>query len=247
MSYANKVKKLLLEISEKKTRKKCCKTAFSYGLSVNFKTPEISEKSKEHKIDRGIFICQGCKKAFFRGLFLSSGSISDPKDTYHLEFSIYYEDLADDIKNFADFENIFLKYVKRRKKYILYLKSSEQIEDFLYYINAEKISFELMETKILKDFRNNANRVTNFDNANIAKTSKAAAEQIKAVKLIIKKGKFDSLPDELKHTAKLRLKHIELSIREIGEISNPPVSKSGINHRMKKIIDAAKEIEELRN
>ena len=177
---------------------------------------------------------------------MSSGSISDPKDAYHLEFAIFNEDMARDIKDTADSENIFLKYVKRRNKYVLYLKSSEQIEDFLYYIHAEKISFDLMETKILKDFRNNANRITNFENANLEKTSKASAEQIEAVKLIIKKGWFDSLPDELKHTAKLRLKHIELSIREIGEISSPPVSKSGIKHRMQRIIDIAKELEKER-
>ena len=233
MSYSNKLKE---QLSEKKDRKKCCKSAFSYGSSVN------SKNSGEHKIHRDVFICHNCMKAFFRGLFLSGGSISDPKYAYHLEFSIFDENIANDIKDIAESENIFLKYVRRRKKHVLYLKSSEQIEDFLYYIHAEKISFELMETKILKDFRNNANRITNFENANLEKISKASAEQIEAVRLIIKKGGFDSLPDELKQTAKLRLQYIELSTREIGEIFTPPVSKSGITHRMQRIIDIAKEL-----
>jgi len=233
MSYSHKVKEIL---SEKKDRKKCCKSAFLYGLSII--------KSGDNKINRDILVCANCKKCFFRGLFLSSGNISDPKDAYHLEFAITGEDIAVDIKDILNSENIFLKYVKRRKKHVLYLKSSEQIEDFLYYIHAEKISFDIMETKIFKDFRNNANRVTNFENANLEKISKASAEQIDAIKLITKKGKYDTLPDELKQTARLRLKNIEMSTQEIGEISKPPVSKSGINHRMRKLINIAKELEE---
>jgi DNA-binding protein WhiA len=86
--------------------------------------------------------------------------------------------------------------------------------------------------------------VTNFENANLEKISKASAEQIDAINLIIKKGKFDTLPDELKQTAKLRLDNIELSTQEIGVISNPPISKSGITHRMRKLINISKELEE---
>jgi len=254
MSYSHKVKEIL---SQKKDRKKCCKAAFLYGMSVNKivsqsvgatfaaapveDTRKLTEGREKEGRDKP---CPYCKKAFFRGLFLSSGSISDPKDAYHLEFSLNDEKIAFEIKDLLDRENILLKYVKRRNKHVLYLKASERIEDFLYYINAEKISFDIMETKIFKDFRNNANRVTNFENANLEKISKASAEQIDAIKVIMKKGRLDSLPDELKQTAKLRLKNIELSTQEIGEISNPPVSKSGINHRMRRIIDIAKELEE---
>jgi len=233
MSYSNKTKEML---AKKKSSKKCCNEAALYGLSINSQ----SEADSEIKLD--FSGCHNCVKHFFRGLFISTGNISDPKKSYHLEFAILHENLALAVQNIANEENIFFKYVKRRNKYILYLKSSEQIEDFLYYIGAPKISFDLMETKILKNFRNNANRVTNFENANLEKVSKASAEQIEAVKLIIKKGKFDSLPEELQQTAKLRLKHIEMSIREIAEISNPHVSKSGIKHRMQKIIDIAKEL-----
>jgi DNA-binding protein WhiA len=189
-----------------------------------------------------VLICPNCKKTFLRGVFLAVGSISDPKSAYHLEFAISEKDTALNIIEMAALESIFFKYVKRRKKHILYLKSSEQIEDFLYYIKAPKISFDLMETKILKEVRNNANRITNFESANLEKISMASAKQIEAVKLIIKKGAFESMPEELKQTAKLRLKHIELSIREIGEISSPSVSKSGILHRMQKIIIIANEL-----
>lgn len=237
MSYSNKVKELLAKKS-KKSRRKCCKAVLFYALSVN------SKESKESETIAVDFICHNCKKSFFRGLFLSSGSISDPKDAYHLEFAISDEKIASDIKNIAEAENIFFKYIKRRKKHVLYLKSSEQIEDFLYYIDAPKISFDLMETKILKDFRNNANRVTNFENANLEKISNASAEQRDAIKLIIERGKFDLLPDELKQTAKIRLENIEISLQEIGEISNPPVSKSGIKHRMQRIVSIAKDLEQ---
>ncbi|MCL1793246.1 MAG: DNA-binding protein WhiA [Oscillospiraceae bacterium] len=234
MSYSNKVKELL---SEKKDKKKCCKEAFSGGFFANAKN------LGENVPNQNIFLCSNCKKSFMRGLFLSVGSISDPKDTYHLEISISSGDLAYGIKEMAELENIFFKYVKRRNRHILYLKSSEQIEDFMYFIHAEKISFDLMETKIIKEVRNNANRVTNFESANLDKISKASARQIEAAKHIIRKGGFESMPEELKQTARLRLKHIELSIREIGEISNPPISKSGILHRMQKIMNIAKDLQ----
>ena len=205
-------------------------------MSYSNKVKELLKTIKPCDSDNG-----NGNKNFFRELFISSGSISDPKDAYHLEFAISDEKTALEIKETARSENIFFKYVTRRNKHVLYLKSSEQIEDFLYYIDAHKISFDLMETKILKDFRNNANRVTNFENANLEKISKASAEQIGAIRAIIERGRFDSLPDELKQTANLRLENIEMSIQEIGEISEPPVSKSGINHRMRRIIDTAKE------
>jgi DNA-binding protein WhiA len=233
MSYSNKVKKLL---SAKKDKKKCCKAAFSSAFEVNAKN------SGENKLKEDIFVCSGCKKSFLRGLFLAGGSISDPSGAYHLEFAISGEETARGIKEMAALENIFFKYVKRRNKHVLYLKSSEQIEDFLYYIHAKKISFDVMETKILKEVRNNANRITNFESANLEKISEASAKQIEAVKFIIRKGGFESMPEELKQTAKLRLKHIELSTREIGEISKPPVSKSGILHSMQKIINTANEL-----
>jgi len=220
MSYSNEVKAQLAEI---KTKNTCCAAAYCCGLAG---IP-------------GGFVCAGCKKSYFRGLFISCGNIPDPKTAYHLEFVIIDEAFAKVIAAAATAANILLKYIKRRRKHVLYMKSSEQIEDFLYYIDAPKISFELMETKIIKDVRNNANRITNFENANLEKISKASAEQIGAIKFIIEKGLFDSLPDELKQTADLRLENIELSIQELGEISEPPVSKSGIKHRMQRLLDIA--------
>ena len=225
MSYTNSVKQL---IASKKERKKCCKRAFYSGRA-------------EQRAD---YNCENCCKAFIRGLFLACGNISDPKNAYHLEFAVTDEKFALEIQAVLNDAGIFLKFIKRRKNHVLYLKSSEQIEDFLYYLDVPKISFDLMETKILKDFRNNANRVTNFENANLEKISNASAEQIDAIKFIIEKGGFDSLPDELKQTASLRLENIEMSISEIGEISNPPVSKSGIKHRMQRIINIAKDLGE---
>ncbi|MCL2773079.1 MAG: DNA-binding protein WhiA [Oscillospiraceae bacterium] len=238
MSYSNKVKDLL---RLKKERKKCCKTAFIYGLSINSKESNSLEFIN-CKINHDIFVCENCKHSFFRGLFLSSGSISDPKDAYHLEFTIHNINTALDLQSILEEENIFLKYVERRKNHVLYLKSSEQIEDFLYYINAEKISFELMDVKILKDLRNNANRITNFENANLEKMSRASAEQIEAINSLIASGRFDLLPDELKRTAELRLENIEMSLQEIGEACEPAVTKSAIKHRMERIVKFAGEM-----
>lgn len=220
MSYSNKVKEQLAAV---KTKKPCCAAAYSCGTSGVY----------------GDFKCSNCKKSFFRGLFISRGNISDPKTAYHLEFAITDENIAQGVIDIAAAENIPLKYVERRGRHVLYMKSSEQIEDFLYYVKAPKISFELMETKIIKDVRNNANRITNFENANLEKISKASAEQIDSINFIKEKGQFDSLPDELKRTAELRLDNIEMSIQELGEISEPPVSKSGIKHRMQRLIGIA--------
>jgi DNA-binding protein WhiA len=222
MSYSNRVKQLL---ESKKERKKCCKTAFDCGK----------------KIAAVNFACENCGKAFFRGLFLACGSISNPQVAYHLEFALTCEDFSNDIQEILNGENIFLKSVKRRKNYVLYLKSSEQIEDFLYYINAEKFSFEIMETKILKSVRNDANRSRNFESANLDKMSRASAEQIAAIEHLKSNGKFESMPEELKQTAEIRLENIEMSLQEIGEASIPAVTKSAIVHRMKKIMNLAGE------
>ena len=220
MSYSNRVK-LMLE--SKIEHKKCCRAAFGAGSDER----------------NGDFICGNCGKAFFRGLFLACGSISDPQIAYHLELALADEAFAAGIQAILNAENIFLKSIKRRKNYVLYLKSSEQIEDFLYYINAEKFSFDIMETKILKSVRNNANRSRNFESANLDKMSRASAEQITAIEYLKSSGKFDSLSKELKQTAEIRLENIEMSLQEIGEASIPAVTKSAIVHRMRKIMNLA--------
>ena len=240
-SYSNRVKRLLENkenelnelaelIESERTgssssgeRGDCCGLAFNAGRM---------EK-------RADFVCENCGRAFFRGLFLACGSISDPEIGYHLEFALTGKLLAAEIQRSLSVENIFLKSVKRRKKHVLYLKSSEQIEDFLYYINAEKFSFELMQTKILKSVRNDANRSRNFESANLDKMSRASAEQLAAIESLKSSGKFESLPKELKQTAEIRLENIEMSLQEIGEASNPAVTKSAIVHRMKKIMKIA--------
>ena len=220
VSYSNGVKQL---IANKKERKKCCKLAFNSGWT---------EQAADYK-------CDNCYKAFFRGLFLACGSISDPQDAYHLEFALTDENSAAEIQAALSGANIFLKSVKRRKNHVLYLKSSEQIEDFLYYINAEKFMFDIMETKIIKSVRNDANRSRNFESANLEKMSRASAEQINAIEYLKSSGKFENMPEELKQTAELRLDNIEMSLQEIGEASVPAVTKSAIVHRMKKIMDLA--------
>ena len=207
-----------------------------------FKYNELSEPEEDlYIINKNVFSCDNCMGAFMRGVFVSCGTVAEPNNGYHLEISLNNENLALNIKNLLkDNEtgtDIEFKYIKRKNSHILYLKGSETIEDFLYYINAAKISFDIMEIKILKEVRNNVNRVTNLENANLKKISDASAEQIEAINAIIKDGKFESLPDELKQTAKLRLENIELSLEEIGELSEPKLTKSGINHRIKKLIE----------
>jgi len=220
MSYTNRVKQLIIN---KKERRKCCRSAFDSGQA-------------EQCAD---YICENCAKVFLRGLFLSCGSISDPQDAYHLEFALSCGDFAERVQTDLKSAGINIKYVKRRSKHVLYIKSSEQIEDFLYYIDAEKFMFELIDAKIIKSVRNDANRSRNFESANLDKMSRASAEQIEAIEELKSGGKFESLPEELKQTAELRLNNIELSLSELGEMSTPMVTKSAILHRMRKIINLA--------
>ena len=220
MSYSNQVKQL---IEGKEERAECCKLAHESG-----RVEQICE-----------FKCEDCGSAFFRGLFLACGNISDPQDAYHLEFAVRSEAFASHIREILNGAGILLKLIERRRNHVLYLKSSEQIEDFLYYINAEKFSFDIMETKIIKSVRNDANRSRNFESANLDKMSRASAKQIEAIEQLKSIGKFENLPEELKQTAELRLDNIEMSLQELGEASVPAVTKSAILHRMKKIIDLA--------
>jgi len=224
MSYSNQVKQLLLESQKERTPSSCCALAFEAGQA-------------EQIMD---FACENCRKAFFGGLFLACGSASNPQGAYHLEFALTDEAFAMKIQTVLQMENIAFKSVKRRKHHVLYLKSSEQIEDFLYYINAEKFSFDMMDAKILKSVRNNANRSRNFESANLDKMSRASAEQIAAIERLKSSGAFDMLTKELKQTAQLRLENIEMSLAEIGEASEPTVTKSAITHRMRKIMNLAK-------
>lgn len=184
--------------------------------------------------------CDTCLYHFLRGLFLSGGTVSDPtKKGYHLEFLIREERLGKTVFSLMEEQGFSPKLTLRRGKQSLYFKNSESIEDFLTAIGAPHAALDLMNAKILRDIRNNENRRSNCDTSNIYRATGAADLQIRAIRKLIDCGKLSLLPNELQLTAKIRLQNPECSLLEIAALHEPPLTKSGVNHRMKKIMDFA--------
>lgn len=197
------------------------------------------------RINRANLEDEGAVAAFLRGAFLCCGSVSDPKKDYHLEFSVSYKNLCMDLCRLISEvspRSREPRQLNRKGMFIAYIKDSEEIADLLAFIGAPLASMELMQEKILKSIRNSVNRKTNSEIANINKTAKASAVQIEAIEKIKRVRGLDSLPDDLKSIAQLRLENPEHSLRDLGELLSPPISRSGANHRMKRILEIAEEI-----
>ena len=187
-------------------------------------------------INRDIFVCENCGSHFLRGVFVSDGTINDPTKGYHLEFSV-----SDDIRRerliaFMREEGFGVKSTRRKNIGSVYIKESESIEDILTYIGASRYSIKIMDVKIEKEIRNNENRRSNCDMANIYKSTDAAALLIKAINRMIADGRIDGLGENLKTTAMLRINYPELTMSELAGIHEPPITKSGLSHRIAKIM-----------
>lgn len=179
---------------------------------------------------------------FTAGVFMACGSVNDPSKEYHLEFSVPQERLAWELTALLGDIGVTARTVLRRGQHIVYIKESESIEDVLTFIGAQQCTLELMNVKIWKDVRNKANRIANCDSANIDKVVKAAMKQIEDIRLIQQNIGFDSLTQELREIAEMRLENYDMSLQEIGESLSVPISRSGVNHRFKKIAAIAAEI-----
>ena len=184
------------------------------------------------------------QRAFVRGAFLACGSVTDPEKGYHLEFAVSHRNLCMDVcrivREIQDC-SVGIKWLSRGGAYIAYVKDSEQITDLLTYMGAVVAAMNVMGTKALKQVRNSANRRANSEIANLQKTASASAAQIKAIKKLRKNGRYNLLPDELKIVAELRYDYPELTLRALGEMLEPPISRSGVNHRLEKIIRFAED------
>lgn len=205
----------------------------------------ISSRALIHRIQRDV-LHNNNVFAFLGGAFISCGSITEPIKEYHLEFSVPYEELCADLKALIEGLGISCKYTRRKGQYVLYFKGSEDIEDMLTLMGATRSSIELMNVKILKDVRNKANRIANCDAANIERTLKASEKQIEDIEYIMRTEGFDSLTPELRNMAEIRLENPDVSLKELGEMLDKPVGRSGANHRLKRLMEIAEEIRERR-
>lgn len=181
-------------------------------------------------------------KSFLKIAFIYKGSINDPQRGYNLEIIAREEKELRLIKESMDTFDLNAKINDRGDYYIVYIKDSDKISDFLAIIGANRSLFELENVRAMKSIRNNINRQTNFDKANIDRTVKASLRQVDAIKLVIESDKYEKLSSEMKEIASLRLENPYLSIEELGEMMDPPMTKSKVNYRLQKFIKLSEEL-----
>ena len=183
-----------------------------------------------------------CKRAFLRGAFMASGSISDPNKSYHFEIvarTLQQAQLLTELMNSFEAE---AKIVERKNHYVAYVKEGSQIVDMLNVMEAYVSLMNLENVRILKEMRNTVNRKVNCETANINKTVSAAVKQIEDIRKIQSRMEFDELPESLREMAELRLQYPDATLKELGEYLDPPVGKSGVNHRLRKLSAIAEDL-----
>lgn len=239
-----------------------CSVSQAGKYTVGFNSPEDRKKVFEVfsgtgaervlRIDRGNLSNDSgntqesnncCDAAFLRGAFLSCGTASDPKKSYHIEFVVPFKTLSLDLLKILNDFGIKAKHMVRRYVNVIYVKDSESIEDLLTLMGAQMAALEIMNIKIYKDLRNRTNRRNNFESANLSRTVYASFDQTNAIEKIKEKGVFNDLPADLKEVASLRYDNPDASLREIGEMCSSPLSRSAVNHRLKKIIEISEKIQ----
>ena len=181
-------------------------------------------------------------KAYLKTSFIFKGSINDPKRGYNLEIIANDKDQMHLLKEIMDIFQLKAKINKKKDFFVVYLKDSDKISDFLAIIGANKSLFELENVRAMKSIRNNINRQTNFDKANIDRTVNASLRQVEAIKLLIKAKEFEKLSEDMKDIGMIRLENPYASIEELGEMLSPPMSKSKVNYRLQKFIKLASEL-----
>lgn len=184
----------------------------------------------------GILLQQSCcKRAFIRGAFLAGGSISNPNKSYHFEVVCQQNKQAMQLQDMINSFGMDAKIVERKKHYVVYLKEGSQIVDILNVMEAHVALMNLENVRILKEMRNSVNRKVNCETANISKTVNAAVKQVEDIVYLRDTVGLNSLPENLREMAELRLEYPEAPLKELGTYLNPPVGKSGVNHRLRKI------------
>lgn len=239
-SFCRKTKEALCAIP---IRKKCCRylwdcvTAFPKGEPMAEQITTWGDSCR----------CDNCMSVLLRALFCRYGAITDPTKRYHLELAFPNEAERDAAAALLEQVGFAMHGSMRhgangKDKWILYYKSSADMEDLLAYIGASTAAFELMNAKIVKEFRNSVNRQVNCDTANIEKQLEASKKYVEAIRTLTETGAISKLPEALQQTARLRLEYEQVSLAELGNLCEPKVSKSGMKHRMEKLLEYAHRI-----
>lgn len=238
---------LVFDIEQDIVKNKIDKIGKSLDLDV---TKELGQQAlklikttdNRYMTDRLLIERNCCKQAYLRGAFLATGSVTDPEKGYHLEMVCDCKEHADILMDIIKDFGLEPKQIKRKKYYVVYLKDGSMIVDILNVMGAHISLMNMENVRILKDMRNSVNRRVNCETANINKTVNAAVKQIEDIKYIEKTKGLKFLPDNLRKIAELRLEEPETPLKELGEKLTPPIGKSGVNHRLRKISEIANEL-----
>lgn len=235
LSFCAEAKDALRHIEPKK---KCCKrtfddatAAFGGAADTSFTASDVLEQKK----------CENCLKEFLRASFLEFGLVTDPAKDDHLEFSVSGRDDFDAVKRALEEAGFSPKESERNGKKVLYFKKNETVGDFLAYIGALSSAFDIMNVKLVREMRNETNRIVNCETANIKKAVESSQKYIEAIEYLQKKGSLTVLPDELREAAELRAANHQASLGELASKCSPPITKSGMKHRLEKILAFAAE------
>ncbi len=232
------------KVSRRTRRGEPCEIWSLLGGEECFPESLLAEFAAAEQTLTHIRTCENCLAAFVRGVFLTAGTIVTPESAYHVEFALSDPQRSEAFAALLGELGFSAKITRRRGVRAIYLKESEVIEDLLTFIGAPQVALQIMNTKIMRDIRNNENRRANCDTANIYKSTGAAAVQIRSIKELSESGKLATLPRQLQETAALRLAHPEVSLIDLAGLHEPPITKSGVSHRLQKLVIAAEEKDE---
>lgn len=244
--YTMLIKKLFqLDVTRALTKEVTEKILTALKLTENLAIANLleSEYSLQGVAVNGLLLQNTCcKRAFLRGVFLASGSISDPRKSYHFEIVCHTKAQTEQIKEILEFFEGEPKIVRRNQRYVLYLKEGSQIVDSLNVMEAYVSLMNLENIRIEKEMRNSINRQVNCETANINKTVTAAVRQIQDIELIRDTGGLERLPENLYEMAVCRLENPDTPLKDLGQLLDPPVGKSGVNHRLRKLSQLADQL-----
>lgn len=220
------------------------------GFEVLKQTGILSTSEKNvnivYGISKAIIKNECCRRAYIRGTFLGGGSVTNPEKTYHVEFVNHTQEHSEDLSKLINSYGLTSKVIQRKSSYVVYLKEGEQIVDLLNIIGAHNSLLNLENVRIYKEMRNNVNRLVNCETANLNKTVNASVRQVECIKYIKNTVGLKKLPQNLRQIAEVRLNNPDSSLKELGEMLDPPVGKSGVNHRLRKLEQFAEELQDNR-